>query len=312
MQADKKPLGFDVDSFDWNQYISHRPSYTPSFYENIYTHQASLDGNVFDIALDAGAGPGIVAEKLASKFKKVIVSEPNPSYLKVAQHRLSSLTSSTFEFLPEKAEKSSVESARVDLVVISISIHWTDVPAALSEFARILKSGGTLYIINYAMGTILDHPKADAVFREIVKDFVDKVQLNPEPVRLVLNRAIKTLSCGFDNIAFDANVWNGVERVYVNCDGDNTKLLPPNRLEIDPGPAEVRENEKRIFIEGDESWLMEGCDLDWLKQAFSSFEFGGKIEDSKEKWIELEEFLGGKDTKFRVNWPSVHIFATKI
>jgi SAM-dependent methyltransferase len=270
-----------------------------------------LDGNVFDVALDVGAGPGIVAEKLASKFNKVIVSDPNPSYLNVAKHRLSSLPSSTFEFLLEKAEESSVASTSIDLVIISMSIQWTDVPAAISEFAKLLKSGGTLYIVNYAFCTILDNPKADAICREIVMDFMDRFQKNPEHIRAIGNRALKTLSCGFDNLGFDAHVWKGVKRAFVNCEGDNTRLQPPTRFEVDRGADEIGENEERVFVEGDKAWVMEGCDMEWFKQAFTSFEFWAKVEDYREKWMELEESLGGKDKKARVIWPSVHIFATK-
>jgi SAM-dependent methyltransferase len=308
---EKKALGFELDGFDWNQYISHRPTYSPSFYENIYAHHASLNGNVFEVAHDVGAGPGIIAEQLASKFNKVIVSEPNASYLNVAKNRVSSITSSDFEFLPEKAEESSIASGTVDLVIVSMCIHWTDTTAAINEFSRQLKKGGTLYIINYAFCTVLDNPKANALLREIVEDFVDGFEEKPEQVKAVLHRAFKTLSCGFDNVGFEEHVWKGVRRVFVNGEGLNTKLEPPARFKVERGDIKVGENEERVFLEGDEAWVMDGCDLEWFKQAFASFEFGGKVEDSREKWDELEDVLGGKDKKWRVVWPSVHVFATK-
>ena len=93
------------------------------------------------------------------------------------------------------------------------------------------------------------------------------------------------------------SVWKGVKRVFVNCDGDRRKLLPPARFEVERGADEVGENEERIFVEEDKTWVMEECDVEWFKQAFTTFEFGGKIEDSEEKWMELEESLGGKDSK---------------
>jgi SAM-dependent methyltransferase len=310
-QDDNKALGFEVDGFDWKQYISHRPTYPPSFYEKIYAHHAALNGNVFEVAHDVGAGPGIVAQQLASKFDKVIVSDPNSSYLNVAKHRLYSDTSSKFEFLTERAEESSVASGTVDLVVISMSIHWTDVTAAVNEFARQLKRGGTLYIVNYAFCTILDNPKADALLRDIVMDYVDQFQEKPAEAKAIINRALKTLSCGFDNVGFDEQVWEGIRRVFVNGEGDNRKLEPPARFKVDTGAVEIGENEERVFEEGAEAWFMEGCNLEWFKQAFASFEFGGKVDDSKKKWMELEDILGGKDQKWRVVWPSVHIFATK-
>jgi ubiquinone/menaquinone biosynthesis C-methylase UbiE len=310
-EDNEKSLGFDLDGFDWDQYISHRPVYPLSFYDKLNTHHASLNGNVFDLALDAGAGPGIVGEQLASKFNKVIVAEPNPEYLKDAQHRLSSYPSSKFEFLLEKSEQLSVDSASVDLVVNSMSIHWTDVPTAINEFARLLKSGGTLYIVNYALCTILDNPKANAIFREIVTEFVDSFDTKPEPIKAVIHRALNTLSCGFDNLSFDAHLWKNVRREFVNCEGDSTKLQPPASAAPDQGTYAVGDNDERVFVEDDKTWVTEGCDIEWFKQTFMAYEFGGKVEDSREKWMELEKSLGGRNKKARVIWPSVHIFATR-
>jgi SAM-dependent methyltransferase len=310
-QDDKKPLGFELDGFDWDQYLCHRPNYPPSFYEKIYAHHASLDGNVFDVAHDVGAGPGIVAEQLASQFKKVIVSERNASYLDVAKHRLSSISYSTFEFLSEKAEESRVADGTVDLIVISMVIHWTDVDATIRDCARQLKSGGTLYIVNYAFCNVIDDPKANNIMREIVMDYVDTFQSKPEQTKAILHQAFRTLSCGFDNLGFDKDIWKGVRRVIVNGEGDNKILEAPARFKVDSGPIKVGENEERVFVEGDESWVMEGRDVAWFKQAFAAFEFGGRVEDSMEKWSDFEEAVGGKDKKMNVVWPSVHTFATK-
>jgi ubiquinone/menaquinone biosynthesis C-methylase UbiE len=106
---------------------------------------------------DVGAGAGIVSETLAEKFTHVIVSEPNLEYIQMAEGCLSALPQGfpkdKFSFHAESAEKSSIPDASVDCVTICEAIYWTDMPAAVSEFARQLESGGSLCICALCFST---------------------------------------------------------------------------------------------------------------------------------------------------------------
>lgn len=49
---------------------------------------------------------------------------------------------------PGKAERTGLPSGRFDVVVCAQAFHWFETAAALDEFARLLKPGGRLVILN--------------------------------------------------------------------------------------------------------------------------------------------------------------------
>jgi len=143
-------LGFETD-FSWEQYIRDRPVYYKSFYDrstditpSIQTHGMSPMMSELELVLRL--------KKLANRFDRVIVSDPSEDYIKFAAERLArafSFPKDKFSFLQEPVEISSVKDGSVDLLVIFEAIHWTDIPAAIKEFSRQLKSGGTVAISLY-------------------------------------------------------------------------------------------------------------------------------------------------------------------
>ncbi|KAH8797272.1 S-adenosyl-L-methionine-dependent methyltransferase [Xylogone sp. PMI_703] len=308
-----KELGFDKgENYDWNEYIKYRPLYPTSLFSRIYDYHASRASNAFETAHDVGAGHGIVSEMLSAKFPKVIVSEPNPKYLQLAQKRLQSLNplfpNGSFEYLEEAAEQSSVKSGSVDVLTICEAIHWTDIPQAISEFARQLKSGGTLCIVYYWFGRIIDNEKAQKVWNELYLDFVDVVGQSNS----ILARAGASLSNGYDDIEFRENMWeSGMQRFFINTGGDRDIIRVNGRMENLQRPDKVREDEKRMFVENDDDWITDNCDLEWLQKMYINFTVGRTLEDDKERWVQLEEALGGKDQKVRMAWPVLQILATR-
>lgn len=118
------------------------------------------------MAHDIGAGAGIASQELANKFKKVVVSDLNKTYVEIASERLTqdfNPPKARFRFLQEPAEKSSVETGSVDPIAICEAIHWTDVQATVKEVTRQLKSGGTVAISLYTRPYILENNVADQV-----------------------------------------------------------------------------------------------------------------------------------------------------
>jgi hypothetical protein len=78
----------------------YRPAYPLSFWQRIFTYHA-LGSNIWEISHDVGAAAGIASEALATRFKHVIVSDPNEGYVNIASARLRQLgfPDSTFTFL---------------------------------------------------------------------------------------------------------------------------------------------------------------------------------------------------------------------
>lgn len=309
---DQNSLGFQHSDFDWNKYMKCRPVYPPSSYARIYNHHsAARPDNAFHTVHDAGAGAGIASERLAERFTHVIVSEPNTEYIQMAEKRLSSLPrqfpTDKFTYRNERAEKSGIRNKSVDCVTICEAIHWADIPAAMAEFARQLKSGGTLSIIHYSTPRIVDHEKAQESWDRLFTRLSNRLLTAPE--KGVHRRAIRQISTGYDNLGFDENVWEqGVERLFTNTNGDRRELTLTKSVTVEEGEDRVGMNDRRTFIEDDPDWETEGCDLEWFRNLFMSFM---PDEDLKHEWRLMEEALGGKSTKVKVTWPNVQLIATR-
>ncbi|KAL4935884.1 S-adenosyl-L-methionine-dependent methyltransferase [Aspergillus oleicola] len=322
----QRNLGFQGRDFDWDSYIRHRPVYSENLYKRIYHYHSSNPLNTFDSVHDVGAGIGTVSENLARQFEHVIVSEPNSEYLKVAAGRLSPalgiseglrggdggrVEEGRFTYLAERAEKSSVASGSVDMVVISEAIHWTDIPSSISEFARQLKSGGTLCIIQYGLIRFLDNDEAQEVWTALFKDVQKITDEWDDAMRGVYFRAGSSMATGFDNVAFPERDWKpGVKRIFTNTGGERRRV----GFAIGWGEEEDRvvPADERVSVEEDEDWISEGCDLKWLQGVFASFVPGRKVEEDLERWQEMEKAIGGRNGTVTIAWPNVQILATRI
>lgn len=204
----------------------------------------------------------------------VFLKEPNAEYLQSASQRLSSLgfAKGKFEYLLERAERSSVESGTVDVLLMCEAIHWTEIPTAVSEFARQLKSGGTLCILFYAPAVILGNDNAQKVWEVIFENIAEETIKEPAREK-VYTRAVRNIATGLDNVAFDEDVWEGgVERRFTNLEGDR-RNISKRFVAIDAGIEEDRlgASDEKIWIEDDKDWETYGCDLEWIKRAFLSF-----------------------------------------
>ncbi|KAI5920089.1 S-adenosyl-L-methionine-dependent methyltransferase [Camillea tinctor] len=173
-------FGFSAsEGADWSRYLTYRPIYPPSFYSRIFDyHAGKLDPRVgWDVAHDVGAGCGIVASTLASRFQTVVVSDPNEGYTELARRLLveeapSPKPEKRFRFVRERAEDArSVQDGSVDLVAACESIQWTDTRAAIAEFARQLRVGGTLVVTFYSRPKIAGDEGAARAVSKVLESF---------------------------------------------------------------------------------------------------------------------------------------------
>ena len=119
-------------------YVRYRPSYPAETVDTILEGLAPAVGLV---AADIGAGTGISARLLAERGLRVVAVEPGEAMRKsAAPHPGVRWTAAT-------AEATGLREASVDLVVCAQSFHWFRPPAALAEFARILRPHGRLAIV---------------------------------------------------------------------------------------------------------------------------------------------------------------------
>ncbi|KAI1640864.1 S-adenosyl-L-methionine-dependent methyltransferase [Biscogniauxia mediterranea] len=304
-------FGYSVSQgADWSRYLTYRPIYPPSFFARIYAYHAQKQqqlrgGGGWSVAHDVGAGCGIVAAGLASRFERVVVSDPNEGYTELARTLLLVGESSSlpeeeakFRFLRERAEGgSSVAAASVDLVAACECIQWTDADAAVAEFARQLRPGGTLAVTFYSRPNVVGHGEAAAAWGALLR--ARAPHEGPE-----YDAPYRIGNSGLDCLRFPAEDWVDVKRMYFNARGSTEAFVLDDRV----GEARVGEGEEQVWIENEKDW----CDvhgIDWFKGFFSTWL--PHIPESKLRglWDDFERALGGQKVSTEI--PLVMIFATK-
>lgn len=96
-----------------------------------------------DLAIDLGAGTGILTQDLATHAVRVLAIEPDPLTRRVLRGECPTVT-----VAPGRAE--SMPEARdgaADVVCVASAWHFVDVPAAVSEIARVLTDDGRLSVV---------------------------------------------------------------------------------------------------------------------------------------------------------------------
>ncbi|KAK3339658.1 S-adenosyl-L-methionine-dependent methyltransferase [Lasiosphaeria hispida] len=298
----KEEPGFSArEGANWSDYLAFRPVYPKSFFNHIYEYHFQKPQAVHSVAHDVGAGCGIVSSSLASRFDKVIVSDPNDGYTALARKLLveqSGLGSGKFTFLQEGAEKSSAGSGTVDLVTACEMMHWTDTAVAIKEFNRVLKVGGSLAVTYYTVPRIVGNDAAEKIWRAIWLAYAERAQGE------LYDHAFGIVNSAFQSIGLPEDGWERVKRVYINTGGS----LVPFQIDDRLTESRVREDEEAVWVEGDKDWYdVQG--LDWLKGYLATWVPRIPESDIQGLWDGLDAALNGKPANLET--PLVLIFATK-
>jgi SAM-dependent methyltransferase len=94
------------------------------------------------VAVDVGAGTGLLTRVLARKVPRVIAVEPDDRMRAVLSAR-----SPGIEALAGRGEAIPLPAASADGVFISSAWHWMDSGPTLAEVTRVLRDGGRLGLI---------------------------------------------------------------------------------------------------------------------------------------------------------------------
>ncbi|WP_410666566.1 methyltransferase domain-containing protein [Amycolatopsis sp. cmx-4-68] len=116
-------------------YAEHRPGYPREAIEWGLSGASGTPRRV----LDLGAGTGKLTLGLAGLSLDVTAVEPDPEMRAELARAVPSATS-----LAGQAERIPLPDADVDAVFVGQAFHWFDVPAAMTEIARVLRPGGVL------------------------------------------------------------------------------------------------------------------------------------------------------------------------
>ena len=95
-----------------------------------------------EVAVDLGAGTGLLTRKLMSRAGRVIAIEPDDRMSAVLRAR-----SPEVEVLQGTAEAIPLPDASVDGVFVSSAWHWMDPDLAIPEICRVLRDGGRFGVV---------------------------------------------------------------------------------------------------------------------------------------------------------------------
>ncbi len=140
-------------------YAAYRPHYPAALVDVLADHCAERG-----LAWDAGCGNGQLSVALAARFEQVIATEPAQAQLDAAERH------SNVEYRCEPAEKSTLGSGSVDLVVAAQAAHWFAWPAYVAEVERVAKPGALVALVSY--GIVEVEASASAIITHFYRDVV--------------------------------------------------------------------------------------------------------------------------------------------
>ncbi len=153
-----------------------------------------------DVA-DFGCGSGVLALAMARWARHVWAIDQNAQVLAQAKERAVREGRANIAFLCEDLHRLSLKDGRLDLVVISQSLHHVEDPGAvLAEAARILKPNGRLVLLE-----LMPHDE-----RWVVEQLGHRhLGFAPEALEALLRRA------GFDSITRETHARDGASSFRV-------------------------------------------------------------------------------------------------
>jgi SAM-dependent methyltransferase len=130
---EERRLSFGRDA---DTYAAHRPTYP------VEAVRWMLAGRAAQRVVDIGAGTGALTALLVAEGHDVVAVEPDPGMLGALQARLPAVESHL-----GPAEALPLVDDSVDAVLAAQAWHWFDPQLAPAEFARVLRTGGTVGLV---------------------------------------------------------------------------------------------------------------------------------------------------------------------
>jgi SAM-dependent methyltransferase len=121
------------------RYATYRPRY-PQALADALAERCTRH----ELAWDAGCGNGQLSVLLATRFSRVVATDPSQAQLAAAQ------VHDRVDYRCARAEDAVLEPGTVDLAVAAQAAHWFDWPRYLAEAARVTRPGSLIALVTYA------------------------------------------------------------------------------------------------------------------------------------------------------------------
>lgn len=125
-------------------YAQSREDIPISLMESLFVRGVFFEGKK---VADIGCGTGALTRKMAMRKADVVGVDPSKEQLEQAK-ALNALKNYTIPYVQSTAEATSLPDSQYDYATVMRAWHWFDRKEALDEVKRILKTNGTLIIID--------------------------------------------------------------------------------------------------------------------------------------------------------------------
>jgi SAM-dependent methyltransferase len=177
----------DLFSGHAEDYARFRPSYPPALFA--WLAEVSPGRG---LAVDLGTGNGQAAVSLADHFERVIGIEPSAEQLAHAA------THPRVEYRVATSEATGLNVAAADLLLAAQAFHWFEPDAFFVEARRVVRPGGVLALVSYALSRITR--EVDTVVDELYR------RLDPywEPERRMVEDGYASVQVPFTELTAPA------------------------------------------------------------------------------------------------------------
>ncbi len=141
-------------------YARYRPQYPAGLFEAIRRYASEPA-----VALDVATGSGQLALDLADFCKRVIATDAS------AEQIANAMPASRVEYRVAPAEASGLPDHSVELLTVGQALHWFDIERFGQEAERVIKPGGLLIAVSYAVSSV--SADIDTVVDRLYTDLLD-------------------------------------------------------------------------------------------------------------------------------------------
>ena len=178
----------DLFSKQSTDYAKFRPLYPAELYDYLAGLVAERK-----LAWDCGTGNGQAAVELASRFERVLATDPSQKQIQSAEPR------ANIVYSVASAESSGLPSASagqgVDLVTVAQALHWFKHDEFSREVKRVVRPGGVLAVWSYGLMEI--SPEVDFQVLHFYRDLLGPYW---EPERRLVEEGYKSVRIPFEEL----------------------------------------------------------------------------------------------------------------